>query len=380
MNMNLPTLQESQSLAEVFVKSGMFKDAKDVAVATVKIMAGAEMGLGPIASLRGITLVEGKLSVDVHAMAALVLMKGKCRYDVLVSTDELCEVEFFRGGVSKGVASFTKAEAQRAGLWGKPNWQKWPKAMLYARAMSTGAKMFAPDAFHGGVYAEDEIEPDVAVEGAPMLATDYVEISAEDIRVEEPPVVDSVFDQPASPKQRSFMLGLLRKYGAPKGFKGDAFASVYPEWPTKGQLMADVDFIQEQERIPDTYFGATIKLMREAYGHAPEEIVGYCKEAFGAASPFRLPNHHQQQLINWIVDSAVPVESPEVEPAIDLEEKWASLIRAVAEMTEKTVEEIGPWFALRVDGWTDSEVMAWVDDLSPAVALQELKASALLLS
>ena len=43
------SFNEAQQIATTFVKSGLFKDTTDIAKATVKILAGAEFGIGPFA-------------------------------------------------------------------------------------------------------------------------------------------------------------------------------------------------------------------------------------------------------------------------------------------------------------------------------------------
>jgi hypothetical protein len=60
-----------------------------------------------------------------------------------------------------GASSFTIQEAQEAGLLGKDNWKKYPSDMLFARAISRGAKRFAPGIFGGtAVYTADEMGVD----------------------------------------------------------------------------------------------------------------------------------------------------------------------------------------------------------------------------
>jgi hypothetical protein len=49
-------------------------------------------------------------------------------------------------------------DAKRANLTGKDNWTKYPRNMLFARALSNGQKWYAPDVFNGAtVYTPDEL-------------------------------------------------------------------------------------------------------------------------------------------------------------------------------------------------------------------------------
>ena len=59
--------------------------------------------------------------------------------------------------VAVGESKFTIEDAKRAGLI-KPDsaWLKYPRAMLFSRAISQGARLFCPDAI-GGIYTNEEM-------------------------------------------------------------------------------------------------------------------------------------------------------------------------------------------------------------------------------
>lgn len=145
------------ALAANMVKSGFFKDARDVSHAIVKVQAGRELGLPPVASMTGIYIVEGKVTLAATTMAMLIQKSGKYRFHVLKHTDTACEIEFFCGPLSLGVSGFTIQDAARAGLAGRGPWKSYPRNMLYARAMSNGAKMYCPEVLGGPVYSTEEM-------------------------------------------------------------------------------------------------------------------------------------------------------------------------------------------------------------------------------
>lgn len=145
------------ALAANMVKSGFFKDARDVSHAIVKVQAGRELGLPPVASMTGIYIVEGKVTLAATTMAMLIQKSGKYRFHVLKHTDTACEIEFFCGPLSLGVSGFTMQDAARAGLAGRGPWKSYPRNMLYARAMSNGAKMYCPEVLGGPVYSTEEM-------------------------------------------------------------------------------------------------------------------------------------------------------------------------------------------------------------------------------
>lgn len=168
-------LEELQTLGDILVKSGFFAETKAVAQAVVKVLAGRELGFPAIASVTGINVIKGKVSLSANLMAAAIKKSKKYNYRIRRLDETGCEIEFFEDGVSVGSSSFTKDDAKKAGLSGD-NWTKYPRNMMFARAISNGAKFYCPDIFGGPVYTPDELGAtvdgetgeviDIPVEGA----------------------------------------------------------------------------------------------------------------------------------------------------------------------------------------------------------------------
>jgi len=153
-------------LGTVLAQSGFFSDAKQASQAVVKVLAGRELGFGPIASMTGVNIIQGKPAIGANLMAAKVKGSGKYNYRQVELTDEACELAFFEGNQEIGRSRFTMQDAQRAGLNGKENWKKYPKNMLFARAISNGARWYCPDAFGGvTVYTPEELGAEVDGDG-----------------------------------------------------------------------------------------------------------------------------------------------------------------------------------------------------------------------
>ena len=158
-------LDEVLTLGKTLAASGYFNDTRDAAQAAVKVLAGQELGLGPIASMTGIYIVKGRVTMSANLMAAQIKRSGRYNYRVTTMTNDAVVVEFYESGQSIGVSSYTADDAKAAGLWGSSDpWKKSPRNMLFARAMSNGAKWFCPDIFAGPVYTPDEMETE-----GPML-------------------------------------------------------------------------------------------------------------------------------------------------------------------------------------------------------------------
>lgn len=152
--------------ATVLAKSGFFKDVQSEAQAIVKVLAGAELGLPPFASMTGISIIQGKPVLGANLIATLVKNDPRYDYRPVEHTDTACVIEWKENGKIVGESSFNWDEAQRAGLTGKDNWRKYPSDMLFARAISRGARRFAPGIFGGSpIYTPDELGADVDADG-----------------------------------------------------------------------------------------------------------------------------------------------------------------------------------------------------------------------
>lgn len=162
---------DTMTVAKMLAESGFFGDVRQAGQALAKILAGQELGMGPIASLMGVYFAQGKVTYSANIMAAAVKKSGHYDYDVQHLGDDGCAIEFLRrdgpGWRPMGVSEFTREDAKRGGLLDGPNkhnWTKWPRNMFFARAMSNGCKWYTPDIF-GGVtpYTPDELGAEVKV-------------------------------------------------------------------------------------------------------------------------------------------------------------------------------------------------------------------------
>lgn len=147
-------LSEITTIGKVFAESGLFSDVKNAAQAAVRIMAGQEIGIPPFAALTGIHIIQGKPTIGAGLMASRVKGSGKYDYKVKEHTDKLCSIDFYQGAELIGNSTFTMDDAKKAQT---KNLDKFPKNMLFARAMSNGVKFYTPDIFAGPVYVPEEM-------------------------------------------------------------------------------------------------------------------------------------------------------------------------------------------------------------------------------
>ena len=103
---------------------------------------------------RSIHIIQGKPTIGAGLMAARVKGFGKYDYKVIEHNDKVCSIEYFQGKESIGVSTFTIEDARKAGT---KNLDKFPRNMLFSRAMSNGVKWFTPDIYEMPVYVPEEM-------------------------------------------------------------------------------------------------------------------------------------------------------------------------------------------------------------------------------
>lgn len=154
---------QMQQAAMALHKSGYFTDAKSEAQVVVKVMAGAELGLPPFASMTGIHIIQGRPALGANLLATLIKNHPDYNYRVMELSDKVCRIQFFENGEACGVSEFTIEEARKAGT---KNLDRFPKNMLFARAISNGARWYTPGVFGGSpVYTPEELGANVDEDG-----------------------------------------------------------------------------------------------------------------------------------------------------------------------------------------------------------------------
>lgn len=205
----ISSYDDVERAAVSMAKSGFFSDAKQASQAVVKILAAREIGLGPFAGMTGVNIIQGKPAFGANIMAACVKKSGRYNYRVTEMSDKACTIEFMERldgkWTTSGESKFTIEDARKAGT---KNLDKFPRNMLFARAMSNGVRWYCPDVMNGSVvYTPEELGADVDEDGnvveivevkhdvpiAEVIPTEVNEVVDEVVPgefVEEKPVID----------------------------------------------------------------------------------------------------------------------------------------------------------------------------------------------
>jgi hypothetical protein len=131
-----------------------------VATVTAVLLAGQELGFGPMASLRSITIIKGTVGLYALAARALLLQRG---FEIVVkeSTSQRAVVTARRLGGEWQTAIWDLDRARTAKLFpgsDYSNWRTQTKAMLVARATAEACRWIAADAMLGLPAMAEELE------------------------------------------------------------------------------------------------------------------------------------------------------------------------------------------------------------------------------
>ena len=129
--------------------------------AAIAMLYGVEMGMSPMTSLQRIVVINGKPTLDAQGMVALIRQAG---HSISGEVDEhKAVVRGKRGDTGdEMVSTFSMDDAKIAGLAGSTTYKKYPKDMLWARAVSQlGRRLFA-DVLMAASYGPEEMDSVVA--------------------------------------------------------------------------------------------------------------------------------------------------------------------------------------------------------------------------
>lgn len=152
-------------MARTLLTTGFLPQAiKTEGQAVAIILQGRELGIGPMAALGTINVIQGKPTISPQLMIALINRSGELEDMKCVDDGKQCVVVMKRKGRTPHSTTFSQADAVAAGLAGKDNWKKQPATMRQWRAIAACARVVFPDVILG-LYTPDEMGADVNEDG-----------------------------------------------------------------------------------------------------------------------------------------------------------------------------------------------------------------------
>ena len=205
-----------QRMGTAIATSGFFELAggtgeRAIAQAAVKVMAGRELGIPPVAAMMGIHVIKNRVSLSAQLMLACAKRAGY-RWDKH-EADGWCELDWYDAKDNLlGKSKFSIEEARAAGIVTPGStWTKYPKNMLFWRAAAIGVREFCPDSISGMViHTPDELGHDIDPEDSAAASPAFSkEGQAEVMRAQ---LVAAGMDEEKAAKE-------AEKFAAPKGKK-----------------------------------------------------------------------------------------------------------------------------------------------------------------
>lgn len=181
------------------------------AEATAAILAGAELGFSPMASLRAFDNISGTPAPKAMTLRAVVQAAGH-EVRIVESTDERAVVDGRRKGDTEWQTSiWDTARAQKLAQYkSNANYKTNPAQMLVARATAEVCRWVGADAIMGMPYAAEEILDQPEYVPPPAVRR----LSAADL--DEPAAIEA--PAPVTDDQRKHMFALWNELG----YGGDA--------------------------------------------------------------------------------------------------------------------------------------------------------------
>lgn len=154
------TIAEAKEMCGILLSSGLLpNEIKTPQAAFAILQYGAEIGLKPMTALRQIFVVKGKPAPSAQLMHGMALKHQDCEYFRVSDEDERAVVKVRRKSWPPGefdTFTYSRADAETAGLWGSGTWRNHPKAMLRNRAIAAAARAVFPDVL-ANMYEPDEV-------------------------------------------------------------------------------------------------------------------------------------------------------------------------------------------------------------------------------
>ena len=182
----MKTVAECAEFCRLLQAGGMIPKGMTVEGAVIATLAGARLGLDPFQSVQGIASINGRPAIWGDALVAIVKGSGLVEDEAVEYLPTRSDCKGVRYSVKrKGVptpyvGTFSKADAEKAGLWGKGVWQAYPARMMFNRARAFALRDGFADVLRGFRIAEEE-QDSVTAQEAPQLQRRRTRASASEL-------------------------------------------------------------------------------------------------------------------------------------------------------------------------------------------------------
>lgn len=344
-------LSALRSIAETCQAAGM----GPANVIMVKLLTGREIGLAPIASVKGIDIIptESGARPAINSATRVGLVRRNGWGDVkIISTDKKGAKVLAIRDDQQIEFSFTEDDAAAADLLKKRNYRMWPAQMYLARAQSMATNAVWQDKFLGPIYSPDELGAETDEFGRLLTFTP----STSSLKAKSP---DAPTDQPAPAAT-------------------EEMGTSPPTW------LVTASVVSPQRATPTQYEEIRNQIKRlmiaaACFGANAEDWARY-KASFLRTAPSAQPAYEQYQslrlhLINlfWIWKACTELDIPPEKLAAALAKRGVNRIASLEQsgaddLYNRLKEQIQPFVISRIT----KEIIA-IAECHPATELAEKK-------
>lgn len=165
---SLVALESTQKLCHALIKTPHYARMGQEGIFAI-VAKARSLSIDPLDALNGgLYCVQGRVEMSAQMMNQLIRMHGHSVTKDSKSDDSICILHGKRADTNDTwTESFSINEAKRAGIYSeKSAWGKYPRDMLFARALSRLARQLFPDVIKG-CYVEGELSAALATENVP---------------------------------------------------------------------------------------------------------------------------------------------------------------------------------------------------------------------
>lgn len=252
----LTTVQETRELCTMLMKTPHYQKMGADGIFAIVQKARA-IGIDPLDALNGgMYFVQGKVELTSTMMNDLIRRQGHSITKDKKSDEKICILHGRRADNGDTWSeSFSIEDAKTAGIY-RNQWLKYPKDMLFARALSRLARQLFPDVIKG-CYVDGEMQQAVGLDK--QIAETVVEqepISLEELQV----VVENNIEIPHKEFLGEYLKFVEARVNKPLRevldswlANPDPFKNHYEKWVSKKVVESNAEVQYEDERQPSLF-------------------------------------------------------------------------------------------------------------------------------
>ncbi len=208
--MMLAEIQNSQSMCQLLMQSPHYKKMGAEGVFAI-VEKAKSVGISPMDALNGgCYYVQGKVELSSAMMNQLIRQNGHSISRDKRSDDTICILHGRRADNGDiWSESFSIGDAKLAGIY-RNQWLKYPKDMLFARALTRLARQLFPDVIKG-CYVQGEI-PDEVPANHPYIEPAEVVVDVKKISEDELKEIEVYLENNAALRS-NISIFMEKKYG-----------------------------------------------------------------------------------------------------------------------------------------------------------------------